>query len=246
MSDVDDSSDSLSAVGAKLCPFWDEEPDIWFVQAEQIFALKRITADATKFAHVVGALPKDVARSVKDILISPPTSDKYSALKKRLCSSFNPSTYESAHKLVSLQSSPSEKPSRVMERMLNLLPSDTKPCWLFQYHFLQKLPQELRCELSRLDLKDYISKPRDLSLEANKHWEKRVLDSDKPAFSVLPAPEPETEVNKIGNASTTNRPGPQPTQSLCYYHSTFGNKALKCRNPCSWSGNAPARSKSRN
>ena len=85
--------------------------------------------------------------------------------------------------------------------------------------------------MSLLDLKDYISKPRDLSLEANKHWEKQVPDSDKPAFSVLPAPEPETEVNKFGNASTTNRTGPQPTQSLCYYHSTFGNKALKC--PCS-------------
>ena len=72
MSDVDNSSDSISAVAVKLCPFWDEEPDIWFVHVKQIFTL-------------------------------------------------------------------------------NLLPAETKPCWLFQYHFLQKLPQELRCELSRLD-----------------------------------------------------------------------------------------------
>ena len=133
-----------------------------------------------------------------------------------------------------------------MDKMLNLLPLDTKPCWLFQYHFLQKLSQELRCELSRLDLQDYISKPRELSLEANKHWEKRVLDSDKPAFSVLSAPEPKTEVNKAGNASTTNQPSTQHTQSLCYNCSNFSNNALKCRNPCSWSGNAPTRSKSRN
>ena len=75
MSDEDDAFDSLSAVGAKLCPFWDEEPDIWFVQAEQIFALKKITADATMFAHVVVALPKDVTCSVKDILISPTASN---------------------------------------------------------------------------------------------------------------------------------------------------------------------------
>ena len=115
--------------------------------------------DATKFAHIIGVLPKDVARSVEDILISLPASDQYSTLKKRLCSSFNPSTFESAHKLVSLQSSPTEKPSRVIDRMLNLLPSDTKPCWLFQYHFLQKLPQELRCKSSQLDVKDYVSKP---------------------------------------------------------------------------------------
>lgn len=245
MSDVDDSSDSISTVGVKLCPFWDEEPDLWFVQAEQIFALKKITADATKFAHIVGALPKDVARSVKDILISPPSSDRFVALKKRLCASFNPSTYKSAHKLVSLPAVPNEKPSRVMERMLNLLPADTKPCWLFQYHFLQKLPQELRCELSRLDLAEFVSKPRELSLEANKHWEKRALDADRPTLSVLPAPEPEPEVCRV-NRPTPTKSSPQREPALCYYHSNFGGKALKCRNPCSWTGNGSARSRSRN
>ena len=38
-----------------------------------------------------------------------------------------------------------------MEKMLGLLPHDTIPCWLFQFIFLQKLPEVLRCKLARLD-----------------------------------------------------------------------------------------------
>ena len=62
-----------------------------------------------------------VAKSVKDILIMPPDSNN------------------------------DEKPIKVMEKMLGLLPHDTIPCWLFQFIFLQKLPEVLRCKLARLD-----------------------------------------------------------------------------------------------
>ena len=154
--------------------------------------MKKITADATKFAHIIGALPQEVAKSVKDILIMPPNSNKYFTLKESLCSEYSPSSYESAFKLFNLPSNNDGKPIKVMEKMLRLLPHDTKPCWLFQLMFLQKL---LRCELARLNLKDFINKPRDLALEATKHWEKRsastssVLSEDpgEPILHLLPS-----------------------------------------------------------
>ena len=102
--------------------------------------MKKITADATKFAHIIGALPQEVAKSVKDILIMPPDSDKYCFLKERLCFTYSPSDYESAFKLFNLPSPNDEKHIKIMEKMLGLLSHDTKPCWLFQFMFLQKLP----------------------------------------------------------------------------------------------------------
>ena len=230
--------DSVSTIGVKLTPFWEDEPRVWFAQAEQVFSLKKITTDATKFAHIIGALSQEVAKSVKDILIMPPDSDKYCFLKERLCSSYSPSDYESAFKLFNLPSSYNEKPIKIMERMLGLLPHDTKPCWLFQFMFLQKLPEVLRCELARLDLKDFVNDPRGLALEATKHWEKlsastsSVLSEDTELFAVGPG---------------RNKPHP-PTQPLCYFHHRFGSKAQKCRDPCSWfpKGNGRGRSGSRN
>ena len=78
--------DSVSTIRVKLPPFWEDEPRVWFAQAEQVFSLKKITTDATKFAHIIGALPQEVAKSVKDILVMPPDYEKYFTLKESLCS----------------------------------------------------------------------------------------------------------------------------------------------------------------
>ena len=42
----------VSAVSLKLPPLWTEQPELWFVQTEAQFALKKITSSLTTFYHV--------------------------------------------------------------------------------------------------------------------------------------------------------------------------------------------------
>ena len=62
----------LAGVSLKLPPFWQNDPTLWFAQVEAQFQTRRITSQATKFAHIVASLPPDVAQEVRDLLIDPP------------------------------------------------------------------------------------------------------------------------------------------------------------------------------
>ncbi|KAJ3663672.1 hypothetical protein Zmor_007903 [Zophobas morio] len=73
-----------AATQIKLPQFWTCSPAAWFFQAEAQFNLKRITSDASRYEHVITALPQDIVILVVDILQKPPTENKYETLKKSL------------------------------------------------------------------------------------------------------------------------------------------------------------------
>ena len=70
-----------SAGAIKLPTFWTNQPEVWFFQAEAQFHLKKITDNTTKFYHVVAALDMEISKKIYDILSSPPSQNKYQALK---------------------------------------------------------------------------------------------------------------------------------------------------------------------
>ena len=72
------------AVSMKLPTFWTVQPEVWFVQAEAQFRLRRIETDETRYYYVVAALDQDTATRVLDLVNNLPVSDKYEALKIRL------------------------------------------------------------------------------------------------------------------------------------------------------------------
>jgi len=76
------------AVSLKLPEFWKTQASVWFAQTEAQFALKDITADATKYYYVVVALGSSTAGRVASILEIPPERGKYARLKDRLLKIF--------------------------------------------------------------------------------------------------------------------------------------------------------------
>ena len=72
-----------SAVSLKLPDFWPSDPELWFAQAEALFAAQNITQEKTKFGHVVRVLPAQYASEVRDIILRPPEAP-YTALKTEL------------------------------------------------------------------------------------------------------------------------------------------------------------------
>jgi hypothetical protein len=127
-----------------------------------------------------------------------------------------------------------------MDKMLGLLSAGTKPDEVFMGLFMDRLPVEMRAQLS---LQDYES-PRHLAAAADLIW-----DARGPTAVIPPA------VNAVmrdgrnrsrspsgkggrggGRRPRTSTPGP----GLCFYHRRFAEKAHRCEPPCTWAGNAPA------
>ncbi|KAL1264200.1 hypothetical protein QQF64_004555 [Cirrhinus molitorella] len=130
---------TANAVTLKLPEFWESSASAWFAQTEAQFALREITADATKYYYVVSALSSLTASRVVSLLKNPPAAEKYDALKTHLLKTFELSDAERASRLFSLQGLGDSKPSELMDRMLDLL-SEHKPDFLFTQLFLRQLP----------------------------------------------------------------------------------------------------------
>ena len=71
----------ITAVNLKLPAFWANDPTRWFAQVDAQFLTQGITAQETKFAHVVASLQPEIAQEVWSILIEPPTERPYDSLK---------------------------------------------------------------------------------------------------------------------------------------------------------------------
>ena len=53
-----------NAFAIKLPTFWAQQPEVWFLQAEAQFHIRKITDDTTKYYHVVAALDQETSGRV--------------------------------------------------------------------------------------------------------------------------------------------------------------------------------------
>ena len=150
------------AVSLKLPEFWTSHPRVWFQQTEAQFALRQVIADNTKYFYAIAASDQDSSQRVIDLLEDPPRDHKYLALEKRLLDTFDLSDNERAARLPNLPQLGDKKPSVLMGEMLALI-AEHRPCFLFNYLFLQLLPDDIRMVLSGQQWND----PRQLAARAN-------------------------------------------------------------------------------
>ena len=92
-SNVSLSAVPLTTVSLKLSTFWTDSPEVWFIQAEAQFEVKRITVSQTKFNHCLAVLPQDVACRLLD-LVRAPLADPYEALRSRLIQMYTLSDFQ--------------------------------------------------------------------------------------------------------------------------------------------------------
>ena len=68
-----DYGPNISSVSVKLPTFWMNDPELWFLQVESVFAPRTppVTRDLTKFDHVVTALPTEALNAVFNVIRMP-------------------------------------------------------------------------------------------------------------------------------------------------------------------------------
>ena len=209
---------AVESVALKLPLFWTSCPSAWFAQIEAQFSIRNITADDTKYYYVVSALDSATATRAQSLLVSPPTENKYQAIKEFLISAFDLSEYERASALFAMPGLGDSKPSELMDSMLALMGSH-KPCFLFRHLFLQQLSTHIRAPIAQSKIEDY----RALAQEADMIY----LAGQSHSQNIQ-------EVNTPNIRQNTTKPNSmrQIMNKLCWYHHQHGTRAKKCSSGC--------------
>ena len=207
---------------------------------------------------MIASLSPAFAVEVRDLLIRPPADAPYDTLKAELIKRTAASEQRKLQQLISGEELGDRKPTQLLRRMQQLLgdhlgPSGDDNAFLKEL-FLQRLPANVRMVLaSAADTTD-LAKIADMA--------DKVVEVAAPSVSAISHTGTDAKVEKLQAevtrladlvaSLTQHRPrrdrsqsrgrrncspapqGAQPQDSICWYHSKFGQAAKKCQEPCSW------------
>lgn len=262
---------ALTAIQLRLPPFWPKNPRVWITQIEAQFHLHRITSQLSRFYYVVASLPPAVADELDDILSRPPPDDAYDHLKGVLLERTTASERTRIQQLLTAQELGDRRPSQLLHQMRQLLgpqtPGSQDP--ILRELFLQKLPQGIRMVLAAADDMplDRLAMLADRTAEYASPSIATITPQEPPAWetaltrleariearmeqlscavaAVRPShetPSRRTRRDMSQTRSSSRRTSRSADRSLCWYHRRYAERATRCHQPCSWSGNPTAR-----
>ena len=246
---------SATAVSLKLPIFWPADPLVWFAQVDAQFSTRGVTAEKTKFDYVVASLSPEYAQEVRDLILKPPSSNPYAALKDALVQRTAASEQRRLQQLFNAEELGDRKPTQLLRRMQQLLgdkASSTDASFLREL-FLQRLPPNVRMVLASSDTTDLeklaqladkiveVATPvqistvshspdSEISLLRNEIAElKRMIVSSRHTNRIRPR---SSSRGRSSRSTTPQRTTTTDADSLCWYHQRFGDQARKCQPPC--------------
>lgn len=237
-----------ATVSVKLPPFWPADPELWFLQVEAQFSTRNITADNTKYNHLVASLTPEAAAEVRDLLLAPPDSDKYTGLMEAIIKRTTSSAEERITKVLTEEELDGRKPSQLLRRMQQLVSNNKAlvPDGLLKQVWMSRLPATVQAILATSESLaiDGMAELADKVMEATGSVSVHAVQSANSEVSELRKEIQEmkhllrgrdNDRSKPGSSRARSRtPAPATSGSLCWFHSKFGNKAEKCRTPCSY------------
>lgn len=261
-SDASDGTMSINRgdvfkVGVRVPPFWPEEPEIWFAQVEGQFAISGITNDATKFNYVIGHLDNQHSKEIKDIIVSPPATNKYEKLKSELIKRLSASNEKKIKQLLMHEELGDRKPSQFFRHLKGLAGADVPDDFL-KTIWISRLPHGIQTVLAGQpavatleDLADLADRVNDLASSTPRVAS---VSNAVPGSLLSDLTREVAELRKQVQQMTTGRnsrsrnrtpqgnrnSSRQRSQSsyrkfpLCWYHSKFGEKAHTCTRPCDY------------
>ncbi|XP_028168836.1 uncharacterized protein LOC114358880 [Ostrinia furnacalis] len=251
---------SSISVTARIPDFWIEIPRLWFAQFESIMAPQK-QGDECKFNLVISKLGRDTIQQVGDLLLNPPSEQKYNVLKQRLLSIYEESAERQFQKLISEIELGDQKPSQLLRKMSELARNANVAESTLHSLWLQRLPGSVRAVLtvSQDQKLDNLAAIADKIMENVRLHEVSEVASSS-SSSAFPINELMSHINKLslevaelrnsrfntrgrgrglnsrfrGRSRSRQRRDQNSPNWLCYYHHRFRGQAQKCEQPCSW------------
>lgn len=247
------TAEQIARVAVKPPPFWKNSPALWFIQLESQFALADIKEDGTKYNYVVAAIDSEALNSVSDIILSPPSTNKYDSLKKRLIDAHSESESAKIQKLLQGVDIGDQRPSQLLTRM-RALAGDNVGDNMLKSLWLNRLPTNTQTILTALSeelpkLATVADKIHDLSVpsainniatpsSSNTHaLEQQIAELTKQVneLSTMVKRQQNRSRSRSTRRKSPYRNNPQNSNNgYCFYHSRFGHKAKKCTSPCTY------------
>lgn len=254
----DYTENAISAISIKPPPFWKASPQFWFDRLEAQFELAGITAQKTKFNYVLSVLDGDIIRIISDIIRQPHLTEPYENLKTNLINRLSTSEVSKLKQLLSDLALGDRQPSQLLREMREL-GGDKVSEELLKSLWLQRLPDNMQAILycNPGTLSDLASCADKISEVYNKpsvfSCSKPVASSNSDAiwdrlnFVTKQLDELQLQVNRLypivnyrsrsRSRSSSSNKFRRNKSTLCWYHSRFSEKALKCIQPCSFNSN---------
>ncbi|KAH7960868.1 hypothetical protein HPB49_024114 [Dermacentor silvarum] len=139
----------------EAAPSWRTDPELWFIQVEAQFAARHITADLTRYHHIVSSLPPATAGELCDSLLAPPAENAYQTMKETLLPCLPPSELERLLQLLDDTDLGDHTPSQLLRYMRRLAGIVTGlDSSLLREVFLQRLPKSMHVALATVAQKD--------------------------------------------------------------------------------------------
>lgn len=260
----DHYSAETSRVGVRPPPFWPDDPEMWFAQMECQFALANVTVDLTKYYQVVSALEPRYATEVKDIITNPPATNKFEKIKTELIKRLTASRQRRIKQLITHEELGDRKPSQFLRRLRDLagpaVPEDfLKSLWSGRLptNLQTVLASQPDLSLDKLaDLADTVNEiapcgPLQVASVADpststliKQMASQISELTKQVTSLSTQVNKQRQVrgrsySRSSSGSWRGRSRSRPRQPPenhphCWYHFSFGPRARKCTQPCSW------------
>ncbi|XP_073843654.1 uncharacterized protein [Musca autumnalis] len=246
------STQIFAARIAKLPPFWREEPEIWFLQVESSFNLNGITQDSTKYEYLLSNLDPSILFVLKDIVVNPPATGRYAAMKARIIKHFAESDESQLKKLLSGLELGDQKPSHLLHRMKSLAGTRVSN-EMMRTLFMDRLPENVKCILAVTDtadldnlagIADKICEQFSASTTISEISSNNKTNQDSSGLvgkldqiiqridalerrSRQHQPNRNVQVQRSRSKSRSRK-----DSGLCWYHWRFADKASKCVQPC--------------
>lgn len=247
---------SSARISVKAPPFWKANPALWFCQLEAQFNLNRITSDRAKYHTVVAAIESSILHQVSDLVLNPPATGLYPALKKRLLDVFVESEQSRLKKLLGEIELGEQKPSSLLREMRSLA-GNSIPADLLKTLYLQRLPPNIQAILS-ISSEGIDS----LAVMADKIHETSAKSEDNGSWSR--SSDLHNQISELSiqiaelksNFSRHNQSHRKPfrgrsrsrsqtpnredkkdfsdERKICWYHSKWGDKATSCVGHCNY------------
>jgi len=137
----------VEKVSVKVPTFWEKAPELYFANIEAQFKISGITHDTTKYYAVIASLNSDVLSHISDIVLNPPATGKYEAIKVRLISEFADSQEKRLKALLSEMVLGDDRPSHLLRKMTQLAGTNIS-AEIVKSLWLKRLPQQTQAILA--------------------------------------------------------------------------------------------------
>jgi hypothetical protein len=252
----DHEDQHVAHVAFRIPDFWPHDPTTWFRKIESKFRISNIRQSS--YDHLLSALPTDICSSINDSLAeidenAEDAEDAYEQLKALLMSRYTIDRRARAFELHKFPEIGNMKPSEMMRQMKALLPPDSAAGTYFMAAFLLRLPADMIDHIISQDFKDY----NKMAEYADKPYARRRgntvaainANHNSTIHAVSGGRRRESSPHDRRHCSPSRQgrsrrktPGLyKDDNDICYYHTTYGEQARKCKPGCQWvPGNGPA------